>query len=130
MLDHISLPVSDLARGASFYDAVLAPLGFVRVFENARFIGYAPPGEHDEPFAIRPATNVIVPAPEMHIAFVAASREAVCAFHAAAIEHGARSDGEPALYPDYGQNYFAAFVIDLDGYRIEAVHHGEPYDAT
>lgn len=123
MLDHISLSVSDLEKSAVFYDAVLAPLGYVRVFESASFVGYAPPGEQNEPFAIRRSSGAIAPPQEMHIAFAAGNAEAVRRFHAAALNHGAKSDGAPGFHSEYGPNYYAAFVMDRDGYRIEAVCH-------
>lgn len=123
MLDHLSIAVSDLGRSRAFYDAVLEPLGYVRVFESSGAVGYAPPGQRDDPFAIRSGANGFVPPQEMHIAFAARSREAVIRFHEIAIGLGAPSDGEPQLHPMYSEGYFAAFVLDPDGYRLEAVFH-------
>ncbi len=122
MLDHISIGVSGLERSTHFYDAVLAPLGYVRVFESSHASGYAPPEARDEPFAIRRDTG-FEPPKGTHIAFAATSRDAVAHFHEAAIRLGATSDGEPGLHPEYGNGYFAAFVLDPDGYRLEAVLH-------
>ena len=96
MLDHVSQGASDLARAAAFYDAALGALGYVRLFANG--VG-------------------------CHVAFAAPSREAVDAFHAAAIRMGATDEGAPGLRPHYGAGYYAAFVRDLDGYRVEAVFH-------
>lgn len=123
MLDHISLSVSDLARSIAFYDAVLAPLGCTRVWSDSEAAGYGYPGQDDN-FAIKrePSTAVAV-IRRLHIAFAAFTREAVVEFHAAAIRQGAVPDGPPELHPTYGENYFAAFVSDPDGYRIEAVCH-------
>lgn len=123
MLDHLSISVRDLRRSAAFYDAVLEPLGHVRVFESAAAIGYAPRGVRDDPFAIRRADTPFLPPHEMHIAFAASSRDAVNQFHEAALACGAISDGKPGLHPEYGDGYYAAFVLDPDGYRIEVVHH-------
>jgi catechol 2,3-dioxygenase-like lactoylglutathione lyase family enzyme len=123
MLDHISIGVTDLERSTRFYDAVLAQLGYVRVFESRGASGYAAAGEIDDAFAIRLGTMDFRPPPEMHIAFPAANREAVTRFHDTAIALGATSDGEPQLHPEYGDGYFAAFVLDPDGYRLEAVLH-------
>lgn len=61
--------------------------------------------------------------PGFHIALAAPSREAVHAFHEAALQHGASDNGPPGPRPHYGPNYYAAFSIDLDGHRIEAVHN-------
>jgi catechol 2,3-dioxygenase-like lactoylglutathione lyase family enzyme len=124
MLHHISIAVSDLARSAAFYDAVLAPLGYVRVWTHAIAIGYGPAGGGDK-FAIKARGNEIeVPGPGFHLAFAAPSREAVAAFHTAALANGGRENGPPGLRSQYAPDYYAAFVFDPDGYRIEAVIHG------
>jgi catechol 2,3-dioxygenase-like lactoylglutathione lyase family enzyme len=123
MLDHLSIGVSDLARAASFYDAALAPMGYVRLFSN-RAIGYGKPGDKDEQFAIlAPGAEARAPGVGCHIAFTAPNREAVDAFHAAALRAGGVDEGAPGPRPLYGAGYYAAFVRDLDGYRIEAVCH-------
>ena len=124
MLDHISFGVADLARAAAFYDAVLAPLGYARLFANERGVGYGKPGAKDEAFAIVAAMDAKPPGVGCHVAFTAPSREAVGAFHAAAVSMGAADEGAPGLRPHYGDGYSAAFVRDLAGYRIEAVRHG------
>lgn len=122
MLHHLSLGVSNLQRAASFYDAALAALGYVRVWSDATAIGYGPAGEGDK-LAIKLAgTGVVVPGPRFHIAFAAPSRKAVQDFHAEAIKHGGRDNGTPGLRPAYGERYYAAFVIDPDGHPIEAVN--------
>ncbi len=124
MLDHISIGVADLERAAAFYDRVLSALGHVRLFANARGVGYGPAGAKDEGFAILAAgAEARAPGTGCHVAFAAASRAAVDAFHAAAIEAGGADEGTPGLRPHYGEGYYAAFVRDLDGYRIEAVCH-------
>ncbi len=124
MLDHVSFGVTDLSRAADFYDAVLAPLGYVRLFANARGVGYGPPGAKDEGFAIL-ATGDAAAAPGVgcHLALAARDRASVDGFHAAALRMGASDEGAPGLRPAYGAGYYAAFVRDLDGYRIEAVFH-------
>jgi catechol 2,3-dioxygenase-like lactoylglutathione lyase family enzyme len=124
MIDHLSLGVSDLARAAVFYDAVLAPLGYVRLFSMARAVGYGTPGAKDEAFAILAAGDgARAPGAGCHVALVAADRESVDAFHAAALRMGAVDEGAPGLRPQHGVGYYAAFVRDLDGYRLEAVFH-------
>ncbi|MEZ4222888.1 MAG: VOC family protein [Polyangiaceae bacterium] len=124
MLNHISIGVSDFARSGAFYDAVFATLGYVRVLTHPRALGYGPPGAKDEAFAIL-ASGDQAKAPGLgcHIAFTATSRLQVDEFHAVALREGAASDGAPGPRPQYGQGYYAAFVLDLDGYRLEAVFH-------
>jgi len=122
MLHHCSFGVTDLARSAGFYDAVLAPLGYLRVFTLQKAIGYGYPGGGDK-FAIRPQLSVIVPGECFHVAFSAPSHEAVDAFYRAALEHGGQDNGGSGLHPEHGKDYYAAFVFDPDGYRIEAVIH-------
>jgi len=121
MLHHLSFAVIDLARSAAFYDAVLSALGYVRVWADSTAVGYGPAGGGDK-FAIKLVSGpVAVPNPSFHVAFAAPSRESVARFHAAALRHGGQDNGVPELCPEYGAHYYAAFVIDPDGYRIEAV---------
>ena len=123
MLHHISFAVADLHRSAAFYDAALSTLGYVRVWTDETAIGYGPPGGGDK-FAIKLRERVAVPGSGFHLAFAAPDREAVAAFHHAALAHGGRDNGAPGLRSHYGPNYYAAFVFDPDGYRIEAVLNG------
>jgi catechol 2,3-dioxygenase-like lactoylglutathione lyase family enzyme len=123
MLDHVSLGVCDIERSKAFYDAALAPLGYVRVWSTADSAGYGVSGCKDEPFAIRSDATALTAPRGCHIAFAAKSREAVRSFHAAAMAQGAADDGAPGLHHEYGVNYFAAFILDPDGYRLEAVYH-------
>ena len=121
MLHHLSFAVADLARSAAFYDAALATLGYGRVWTTPNSVGYGPPGGDDK-FAIKAQAGLVAaPGPGTHLAFAAPSREAAAHFHAAALAHGGRDNGAPALCPEYGEHYFAAFVFDPDGYRLEAV---------
>jgi catechol 2,3-dioxygenase-like lactoylglutathione lyase family enzyme len=127
VIEHISMGVSELARSARFYDAVLSALGYVRLFSNERSVGYAEPGARDEAFAILASTEHASPAREAwHVAFKAPSREAVDAFHAIALQHGATDDGAPGRRPHYGPAYYGAFIRDPDGHRLEAMIHIEP----
>jgi catechol 2,3-dioxygenase-like lactoylglutathione lyase family enzyme len=84
-------------------------------------VGYGSPNGEDE-FAIKlnPA-GAAIPSEGFHVAFTAPSREAVIAFHKAALAHGGKDNGGAGLHPEYGSEYYAAFVFDPDGYRIEAV---------
>jgi catechol 2,3-dioxygenase-like lactoylglutathione lyase family enzyme len=124
MIDHISVAVSDLRRSTAFYDAVFRALGVSRRWTAGDAVGYGCAGT-DEPFAIKqsPAEEAVNQNSRGHVAFGAPSREAVSAFHASALEHGGTDDGLPGLHPEYGPGYFAAFVRDPDGHRIEAVLH-------
>ena len=112
--------VSDLERAIAFYDAALAPLGLIRVWTNNDAAGYGPSGQGDLlALKLRPAASP--PGPGFHLAFDAPSREAVDAFHSAALGAGATDNGAPGLRPHYGSSYYAAFVIDPEGYPLEAV---------
>jgi catechol 2,3-dioxygenase-like lactoylglutathione lyase family enzyme len=123
LLGHISFGVSDLARAAAFYDATMTALGYVRVFSDARSVGYGLPGTENDRLSLKigPAP-VTPPGPGFHLAFVAPSREAVDRFHAAALQFGGVDQGAPGLRPRYGPDYYAAFVLDPDGYKLEAKH--------
>lgn len=130
MLHHLSFGVSDLDVSARFYDAVLGALGWVRIWQDLRpgesgqAVGYGPPGGGDR-FAIKQqSASVQVAGPGFHLAFAAPSREAVHRFHEAALASGGMDDGPPGLRPHYGPDYYAAFVRDPDGWRIEAVIDG------
>ena len=123
MLDHASIGVSDLERSRQFYDAVLYPLGLVRTldFDHGSDWGNAA-GQTGVEFTITIESEA-APSSGAHLCFRAASREVVRAFYTAALENGGRDDGQPGLRPLYHPDYFAAFVIDPDGHRIEAVCH-------
>jgi catechol 2,3-dioxygenase-like lactoylglutathione lyase family enzyme len=119
MINHISIGVRDIARTKRFYDATLAPLGYTCLSEGDGSLGY---GGQRVVFWIG-ATDHPVPADDrsgLHICFDALTRADVDAFHAAALATGGRDNGAPGLRADYGPNYYAAFVVDPDGYRIEA----------
>lgn len=124
MLHHLSLAVTDLARAARFYDAVLSPLGYVRVWADETAVGYGSPGGGDK-FAIKLRKNgVSIPGDGFHVAFAAPNREAVMVFYRESLAYGGRDNGGSGLHSEYGPDYFAAFVFDPDGYRIEAVING------
>ncbi|MCK6573284.1 VOC family protein [Myxococcota bacterium] len=128
MFDHLSLGVTDLARSAAFYDATLFALGYVRLAQNARSVCYGPPGFVGEaPFAIIAHGDAAqAPGAGFHLAFRAPDRAAVDAFHAAALEHGGVDEGGPGIRAHYDPGYYAAFVRDPDGHRLEAVVHERP----
>jgi catechol 2,3-dioxygenase-like lactoylglutathione lyase family enzyme len=123
VFDHLSIGVSDLDRSVAFYDAALAPLGLVRLFRSPRAAGYGPEGFAGEaPFALVAAAEV-GPMRGLHVAFIATTRAAVDAFHAAALAHAGTDDGAPGIRSHYDPGYYAAFVRDPDGHRLEAVLH-------
>jgi catechol 2,3-dioxygenase-like lactoylglutathione lyase family enzyme len=120
MIDHISVGVSNLERSARFYEAALAPLGLSRLVTRPATIGF---GKSYPEFWINFRGGMAPVAPEsgIHICLRAKSTADVDAFHAAALAAGGRSDGPPGLRPHDRVRYYAAFVIDPDGNRIEAV---------
>lgn len=121
MLHHLSFGTADLARSTAFYDAVLAALGYARVWADGTAVGYGYPDAGDK-LAIKLRSGAVtVPGPGFHVAFAAADRAAVARFYEAALEHGGKDNGPPGLRPQYGEDYYAAFVFDPDGYAIEAV---------
>ena len=132
MIDHVSLGVTDLKRSRQFYDAVLRALGIVRIVDfQQRGSDYgAMAGSLGVEFTITAEPNKVLPSRGMHLCFRAPDRTAVQAFYAAALVSGGRTDGEPGLRPQYHPDYFAAFVLDPDGHRIEAVCHAPQRHAT
>lgn len=125
MLHHISLPVADLERSAGFYDLVLSVLGYRRVCSGADYAGYGVLEDQDL-FMLKRVSPSTPAGPGFHLAFSAPTAEAVDAFHRLALANGAMDNGAPGLRSRYGPGYYAAFVIDLDGHRIEAVHITAP----
>jgi catechol 2,3-dioxygenase-like lactoylglutathione lyase family enzyme len=120
MIDHVSVGVRDLEGAARFYESALAPLGLSRLVTRPATIGF---GKSYPEFWInlRTAMAQVDPAGGVHISIRAKSAGEVDAFHAAALNAGGRSDGAPGLRPHDRVRYYAAFVIDPDGNRIEAV---------
>jgi catechol 2,3-dioxygenase-like lactoylglutathione lyase family enzyme len=119
MIDHVSIQVRDMRASATFYDAVLAPLGGKRLTEHPELIAY---GTLRPEFWIGPARTG-GQARELHLGFLAADRSVVLAFHQAAVAVGAPVLHAPRLWPEYHPTYFAAFVRDPDGNNVEAVCH-------
>jgi catechol 2,3-dioxygenase-like lactoylglutathione lyase family enzyme len=120
MIYHVGFEVSSLARSAAFYDAVFARLGIRRVHESESAIAY---GSHEPRFWI--VQRGRAPAPGYgHTAIQASGRVAVDAAYAAALASGGQGDGAPGLRPQYGPRYYAAYVLDPDGLRLELVAGG------
>jgi catechol 2,3-dioxygenase-like lactoylglutathione lyase family enzyme len=125
MIDHTGVTVREFAKSREFYARALAPLGYVPLMafpeqagQHGGFAGFGVPPKPD--FWIAGGTPNL---PPVHVAFRAASRAVVDAFHAAAIAAGGRDNGPPGLRPHYHANYYGAFVLDPDGHNIEAVCH-------
>jgi catechol 2,3-dioxygenase-like lactoylglutathione lyase family enzyme len=109
----------------AFYDAAMAPLGYVRVYTGEKAIGYGLAGtENDELLLILQPGPLTPPGAGFHLAFIAPSQAAVARFHEAALANGGVDQGKPGLRPHYGANYYASFVLDPDGYKLEAKHSG------
>ena len=123
MIDPIGLAVTDIARSRAFYEAALKPLGYRFIHDATNDVGGTAVmfGVGDEvDFVIADKER---PGEGNHVAFRAATRAEVDAFHAAALAAGGRDNGGPGLRPQYGLTYYAAFVLDQDGFNVEAVCH-------
>jgi catechol 2,3-dioxygenase-like lactoylglutathione lyase family enzyme len=123
MLDHLVLPVGNLAASVRFYSAVLAPLGCVPKAYDHGAVEFLR-DQRDTSFWIREADGEL--GPETHIAFAARSEDEVRGFHLVAVDFGATSLREPQYFPQYHEHYFAAYVRDPDGNNIEAVNQSNP----
>lgn len=118
------LGVSDIEHAAAFYDAAARLCqGLGRPFAQRcrQAVGYGTSGGGDKLAIKQRRKGQRPPGPGFHLAFAALDRQAVAAFHAAALAHGGTDNGGPGLRAHYGLNYFAAFVTDPDGHPIEAV---------
>jgi catechol 2,3-dioxygenase-like lactoylglutathione lyase family enzyme len=133
MIDHMGLPVGDLARATEFYLRALAPLGYGLVMEvsaaetgHGAAVGFGAPGKAGDFQSGKPSFWIGEGerlGGHVHVAFVAPSRAAVEAFYRASLAAGGEDNGPPGLRPHYHENYYAAFVLDPDGNNIEAVCH-------
>jgi catechol 2,3-dioxygenase-like lactoylglutathione lyase family enzyme len=122
VIDHLTIGVRDVERSRAFYRAALEPLGFTEMgpwSDKQREMAFGAPGFDD--FAI---SSEYAAGGQVHVAFCADSREAVEAFHAAALAAGGRDNGAPGERPEYAAGYYGAFVLDPDGHNVEAVFHG------
>ena len=119
MIDHVSVRTADLERSRAFYSAALAALGVQELMEFESSIGF---GVDRPQFWLMQGVPA-VGKPRAHVAFRAGTRLEVETFHRAALEAGGVDNGGPGLRPDYHENYYGAFVLDPDGYNVEAVCH-------
>jgi catechol 2,3-dioxygenase-like lactoylglutathione lyase family enzyme len=121
MLGHLSIGVRDLDGAGRFYDAVMAPIGWVRLWADPDGLGYGPPGGNDK-LALFLRAEAHPPGSGFHLCFNAPSETAVDAFHAAALANAGTDDGPPGLRPHFGPDYYACFVFDPEGWKLEALH--------
>lgn len=121
MIHHLSLGVTDIKRSAAFYDAALGALGYRRFFSRRNVIGYGFIDNGDILSIRHRPKEPVLTGGGFHLAFIGRTRKAIDAFHAAALANGGRDNGGSGLNPAYGPDYYAAFVFDPDGYRLEAV---------
>jgi catechol 2,3-dioxygenase-like lactoylglutathione lyase family enzyme len=121
MIDHVQLIVRSYENSRKFYSKALAPIGYGAQYDapKAKMAGFGVKG------AIDLWLSEGSPAGRAHLAFRAADRAAVNAFHAAATAAGGRDNGAPGVRKDYSPTYYAAFVIDPDGNNLEVVCHEE-----
>jgi catechol 2,3-dioxygenase-like lactoylglutathione lyase family enzyme len=120
MIDHVSIAVRDLDRAARFYESALAAIGFARLEARPKTVGF---GKTYPEFWLNLRADMSAAAADSgaHVCLRAKSTAAVDAFHAAALAAGGTSDGPPGLRPQHGEGYYAAFIRDADGNRVEAV---------
>jgi catechol 2,3-dioxygenase-like lactoylglutathione lyase family enzyme len=133
MIDHLGMPVSDLARATEFYEKALAPLGYGIVMQvsaeetgHGAAVGFGAPGKPQDFQSGKPSFWIGEGerlGGHIHVAFLAPSRAAVDAFYRAALAAGGKDNGKPGLRPHYHADYYSAFVLDFDGHNIEAVCH-------
>ncbi len=119
MINHISIGSADLAKSRKFYDATLKPLGYSCLSKDDTSAGY---GDADVQFWVLKSGRPVAPNAEsgLHLCFDAPTRKSVDAFYKAALAAGGKDNGKPGVRESYGPTYYAAFVIDPDGYRVEA----------
>jgi catechol 2,3-dioxygenase-like lactoylglutathione lyase family enzyme len=126
MIDHMCITVSDLAVSRAFYSKTLAPLGYRVALEMQNAVGfgvYEGYGQSADPAGEFWLSEEPVMTPRLHLAFSAESRAVVDAFFDAGVAAGSTDNGAPGMRPQYHDQYYAAFILDPDGYNIEAVFH-------
>jgi len=119
MINHVSIGVRDLARAKRFYEAALQPLGYRCLSEASGSLGF---GRDAVVFWVSVVEHPVAADKEsgLHFCFNAPTRSSVNAFYSAALDAGGRDNGKPGVRAEYDPGYYAAFVVDPDGYRIEA----------
>ena len=121
MFDHLGLHVRDLAKSTRFYEAALAPLGYVVGARDATSVSFGPAGAP----ALYLYQGKGSAVPGTHLALTAKERASVTQFYERGLSAGGKDNGAPGIRADYAANYYAAFLIDPDGNNIEAVCYSE-----
>lgn len=124
MVDHIGLRVKDLKASVRLYEALLTPLEYDLCAEGDDYAGFGKSGQITLWLHLSP--RIEASKSGAHVAFRAASQEAVQAFHSAGLRRGGTDNGAPALRPDYGPSYYAGFISDGNGNNLEAVFQEAP----
>jgi len=129
MIDHVSIAVRDLAASKRFYQAVLDAIGYAKLIDRPDSVGF---GKKYPEFWLnhRPDMARVAADTGVHVCVRADDAAAVDAFHTAALRAGAANDGPPGLRPEYTSNYYAAFIRDVDGNKIEVVTFLRDKDAS
>lgn len=121
MIDHVSLTPTDFLASKKFYEEALAPLGIKTLVQaDNEYVGF---GKEKPFFWLGKTDETHITSRGSHIAFIAQNKIEVEEFYEAALAAGAKDNGKPGYNPEYGDGYYAAFVIDLDGNNIESVYH-------
>ncbi len=129
MIDHVSLAVSDLDQSVRFYERALAPLGLTRLVTRPAMVGFGK--AYPELWInLRAGMQRVAPDSGVHLCLRARSSAEIDAFHAAALAAGAISESPPSLRPHDRVRYYAAFIVDHDGNRIEAVTFPQDNDVA
>jgi len=120
VIDHLNLPVTDLARSCAFYQPLLATLGLVVLHQDDDVIGF---GIESWVLGVFHESKIYT---SVHVALLAPSRDAVEHFYQTGLASGGRCNGVPGLRPEYGEHYYAAYLLDPDGHNIEALVRNRP----
>ena len=125
IFSHVTVGTSDVERAKAFYDVVLGTLGCTRTYADEEVAGYGTGPDGQSAFWVLPPFDggAATVGNGTHIAFNALTRAAVDAFHACALDHGGTDEGAPGLRPHYHADYYAAYVRDPDGNKLQAVCH-------
>ncbi|HEY4242029.1 MAG TPA: VOC family protein [Kofleriaceae bacterium] len=117
MIDHIGIPVTDMAKSVAFYELALAPLGYTKLMDFGDAVGFGTDGKPDFWLGKQPAMY------RTHVAFRTKGRGIVRDFHAAAMAAGGTDNGGPGIREHYHPDYYGAFVLDPDGHNVETCCH-------
>lgn len=123
LLGHVSFGVQSYEVSKKFYTALLQPFDVKLVYDSPtrKILGYGFDADHEVLNIFERGDDARAPGPGTHFAFNAPSREAVKEFWEAGVRFGGKSDGEPGVRENYGKHYFAVFIFDPDGFKLEAV---------